>query len=369
MALSLKDQKILWARAAGRCSFRQCGEELIVNKTKLDPAVMTGEMAHIIGRSKKGPRGLALPIDKDLRDSYENAILLCEKHHKIVDGQRNTYTVEILQQMKEEHERLVRRNPNFSKNRIYPIEWVVIIQQTQQTVDKKLVLEALKPDMPYKKPIVIMAEQNISQWNRIKQFQESICQRTIRTLPSDEMRFAIFSLTHIPLAIHLGYLINDRYRVRIYEYQRDLASWVWPSAIKMAKHNRLFITGLPKKTVKKAKPVIIRISISAELSADLTQKIVPDACSNIHIYIKNPAVNKIKHPSQVDNIGMTFGDVLGKIRKLVPDCSGIHLFYAGPCSCAVNIGRQINPTMNPPIYLYQYNAKVQPKHKHVLTLN
>jgi hypothetical protein len=368
MGLSIKDQKILWGRAAGRCSHRNCGLELIAGKTELDPAVITGEMAHIIAKSKRGPRGQILNIDENTRDSYENAILLCERHHKIVDGQRNTYTVEVLKQMKEKHERLVKDNPHFRKMKIYPIKWVVFIQQYQKTIDKKSVLHTLKPDLPYYNPVEFCVDPAIIGWKRAKQHQESIWKKVLSRLPSEYTRFAIFSLTHIPLAIHLGYLINDRYRVRIYEYQRDAMSWSWPPETKLRRNNKLFVKGLPKRTIRKSKPVIIRVSMSAKVSEHLTNKIVPTACVNIHLYVKNPEVNKIKQLSQVDNLGVNFRDSLSAIRKHMPDCSGIHLFYSGPCSGAVNIGRQINPTMNPPVYLYQYNVKAQRKHKCVLTL-
>lgn len=368
MGLSIKDQKILWGRAAGRCSFPNCGVELIVDKTKLDPAVITGEMAHIIAKSKKGPRGEILNIDENARDSYENAILLCERDHKIVDGQRNTYTIEVLQQMKEEHERLVKDNPHFRKVKICPIKWVVLIQQYQKTIDRTLVLQSLKPDLPYNNPVEFCVNPAVIGWKKTKQHQEAIWKKAISRLPSRHTRFAIFSLTHIPLAIHLGYLINDRYRVRIHEYQRDAMSWSWSAGTKLSRNDKLFVKGLPKRTITKSKPVIIRVSISADVAEHLTNKIIPTACANIHLYIKSPAVNRIKHPGQVNNLGVSFRDALSVIRKYVPDCLGIHLFYSGPCSGAVNIGRQINPKMNPPLYLYQYNTKAQPKHRCVLTL-
>jgi hypothetical protein len=55
----------------------------------------------------KWPRGrLGLgPIELD---DYENLILLCKVHHKVVDDQRQTFTVERLNNMKADHEQWVR---------------------------------------------------------------------------------------------------------------------------------------------------------------------------------------------------------------------------------------------------------------------
>ena len=41
-------------------------------------------------------------------DDYENLILLCKVHHKMVDDQPNTYTVGVLKNLKKKHEKWVR---------------------------------------------------------------------------------------------------------------------------------------------------------------------------------------------------------------------------------------------------------------------
>ncbi len=52
--------------------------------------------------SLQGPRG-GLQLDGDF-DAYENLILLCGVHHKLVDDQSETYTRELLLSMKTNHE-------------------------------------------------------------------------------------------------------------------------------------------------------------------------------------------------------------------------------------------------------------------------
>ncbi|OHX06908.1 hypothetical protein BFV98_29980 [Micromonospora sp. WMMB235] len=65
--------------------------------------MVTGEMAHIVAASRQGPRGRGVLTD-DERNSAENLILLCERHHKIVDRRPRTYTVDVLTEMKRRHE-------------------------------------------------------------------------------------------------------------------------------------------------------------------------------------------------------------------------------------------------------------------------
>ncbi len=99
MAISEKDAKILWGRAAGRCSKPDCRVEL-THLLDMENPYHLGEMAHIIARGKSGPRANNSPAD----DSYTNLILLCPTHHKQIDKAPDQFPVELLVQWKTEHE-------------------------------------------------------------------------------------------------------------------------------------------------------------------------------------------------------------------------------------------------------------------------
>src|SRR5207247_847686 len=65
--------------------------------------VVTAEVAHIVAESIDGPRGdYPLPVER--RNEQSNLLLLCAKHHKIIDEKLQYYTVERLRQLKEDHE-------------------------------------------------------------------------------------------------------------------------------------------------------------------------------------------------------------------------------------------------------------------------
>ena len=103
-----KDIKLLWGRAAALCAFPLCRRRLVLEQTTVDPVATIGEMAHIVAHAK----GLRAPrvdptLPDQLRDRYDNLILLCDTHHKIVDVQPNTYTVGELRGWKNELEQYV----------------------------------------------------------------------------------------------------------------------------------------------------------------------------------------------------------------------------------------------------------------------
>jgi hypothetical protein len=98
-----KDIKILWGRSGNRCAI--CKIELSPESSSDRPHVI-GEMAHIVGRKAEGvksPRGNSL-LDEEDREKYPNLILLCRNHHKIIDDDPETYPIEVLHQIKAEHE-------------------------------------------------------------------------------------------------------------------------------------------------------------------------------------------------------------------------------------------------------------------------
>jgi hypothetical protein len=67
---------------------------------------VVGDEAHIVARSPDGPRGGQL--DPAALDEYDNLILVCKTHHKVVDDQHETFTADFLRTLKRVPEQWVR---------------------------------------------------------------------------------------------------------------------------------------------------------------------------------------------------------------------------------------------------------------------
>lgn len=102
VGIKVTDIKLLWARAAGRCSHPSCGIDLTPH-LELTGNIVLGEMAHAIARSDIGPRGGTCAGS----NSYENLVLLCPTHHTLVDKAPMDHAVKTLIQWKLDHERRV----------------------------------------------------------------------------------------------------------------------------------------------------------------------------------------------------------------------------------------------------------------------
>ena len=96
------DTKRLLLESAGICAFPGCNRQLVTQDSDTEPGAIIAEMAHIVADKREGPRG-NIPLNQDLRSSHENLIVLCPEHHKIIDSQPNTYSVQVLRQMKTDH--------------------------------------------------------------------------------------------------------------------------------------------------------------------------------------------------------------------------------------------------------------------------
>jgi len=91
----------LWGRSGNRCAI--CKNEIVIDSTPKDDESVVAEECHIISPQENGPRhDPSYPGEK--LDAYENLILLCRTHHKLVDDQTFTFTADILRQMKVNHE-------------------------------------------------------------------------------------------------------------------------------------------------------------------------------------------------------------------------------------------------------------------------
>ena len=98
-----KEVKILCLASGNLCAFPGCDRRLVEPGSEGDDPAVLGEMAHIVGEKRRGPRGAdEMPLSE--RNKHTNLVLLCGDHHKLVDSQPNAYSIPVLRAMKSDHE-------------------------------------------------------------------------------------------------------------------------------------------------------------------------------------------------------------------------------------------------------------------------
>lgn len=75
---------IIWARTAGHCQYPGCNDSLIGDLVSGTEDANFGLIAHIVASTPGGPRGDPVRSPA-LADDPANLMLLCYRHHKLID--------------------------------------------------------------------------------------------------------------------------------------------------------------------------------------------------------------------------------------------------------------------------------------------
>lgn len=115
MAINTRTRIMIWGAAGSVCAKPGCGK-ILITESEAGNRSLVGEVAHIISPKPDGPRH-DLQFPKENFDSYENLLLLCQEHHKLVDDHPTEYVATELRRWKEEHERSAARQQTESQKR------------------------------------------------------------------------------------------------------------------------------------------------------------------------------------------------------------------------------------------------------------
>jgi hypothetical protein len=243
----------------------------------------------------------------------------------------------------------------------------VVIHDLLSPIDIQDAVKALEPDKPFGPPFYIRVPSYQESWEITAQFQSKIVEEALQKGKDLLPRFAVFSLSPIPLAIHLGYLFSDRVEVKPFQYDRERMTWCWDSE-RNQYDVEFHVQGIPSTPITEPADVIIRVSLSASIAPLDSVKAVGDCPVQVDLSVSNPDVMWLCHPEQLTFLGRIFRDILKNVNQMVPQCTGLHLFYAGPTGGAIVLGQAINPNICPKVFLYQYERKKEPRYQFVLTL-
>ncbi len=120
--------KRLFALSGNVCAFPNCINPIV----DPDYGIVVGEICHIKARKEGGPRHDESQTPEE-RDAFENLILMCERHHKIIDHEetRHLFPEDLLFKLKAEHEDKFR---NASVNGAFAQRFVAYVIQVEGSI-------------------------------------------------------------------------------------------------------------------------------------------------------------------------------------------------------------------------------------------
>ena len=365
-----KTKIILWGKAAGRCEYRGCNHRLWMDD------VTTWEfnsayIAHIIADSPNGPRGHAT-LSAALKEDLSNLMLLCDVHHRLVDKQDVAgHPVDLLQQMKKEHESRIDMLTSLQPNRKSEVLlYGARVGEIGAPVSFERSSHGMLPDWypASRDPITIGTVNNVftdreaefwtvERRNLERQFADRIRQRLeLRQIE----HLSIFAIAPQPLLILLGSLLTDIPNAQVYHLFREPPDWRWRDH---PEDFRLDVVH-PQNT---AGPPALVLSLTATVTDDRITAILGPNASIWKISVPEPAHDSLPSKQALSEYRKSVRLVLDKIKTAYGHDTELHIFPAMGVSTAVELGRIRQPKADMAFRIYDQNA-VQ-GFQHALTIS
>jgi hypothetical protein len=340
----------------------ECRVELLADATTYDPIVVIGEIAHISAAQNGGPRAdKAKPTAQ--RNGYDNLILLCQNCHAVIDGQPGTFTVERLKQIKTDHELWVRASlPERGRS---VTDWSIFCLRGDHPIDLGSVTAALSPDYAAREPQSLRVPSETDDWQAVDTCIASCVSELMAGADAFDFRLAVFPLAPVSACLSLGFHLTNRPHLRLFQFHRDDRTWIWPR--RTQQRQDIEVTGL-KEEDRHCTEVAFVFHLSANV-ADAAIADTPAAgARRVDIRALEPSTAWLQRPEQLRELSSVARQAFESAVRLFPAAARWHLFFAGPAPAAVAIGQQVNPTMCPPVQLYEFRMRETPPYRSSICL-
>lgn len=372
----------LWVRSGGRCA--QCNKFLL-EEPWFERPINLGERAHIAGWTDApgSPRGnSSLPLPE--RNNTKNLILLCQDCHTIIDhvDTRADYPEEVILEIKHSHEERILHLTEMSHDRETTVLRVfgmlrgsmpeMARDQAMRTVVDAAGRYARFPLAVDRHSIELDLSQipepedltDGSYW-RIGCIKiDGIVARIAEAVRDKHIRhISVFAMARIPLMVYLGYAMDDKVPVDLYQKHRGAAeSWMWPEDEPAARFESRMIKDGPKGT-----GVAVVLSLSGTIHPDD----LPTDTAGFPLYELKPIgvtpnPNLFRSRETLDAFTRTFQDLLAELEQTDKTIDGIHLFCSVPITAALACGRIVMRHIHPPVIVYD---RIHNDFQPVLTFN
>lgn len=349
----------LWGRSGGTCQYRGC-TEVLYEDPLTKAAFNQAYIAHIIADKPNGPRGDEI-LSPLLCKEYSNLMLLCDRHHRLIDKEEiERHTVKLLQQMKREHEdRIMRlvKIPEDMQSQIVIYKANVGNNIAIMNYDK-LVGYLLPEYYPATTNTVDLSITNSLRRDDEEKFWEALIddlqkqfEHKVRMgiLQQETGHYSLFAFAPIPLLVKLGTLFGNFLNVKIFQLQKKEHTWKLTSGL-----NKVDYQVIEPSDIKKH--VALNISLSADINNDRIVKILGEDVAIYTITIPEPFNDFVTDEEMIKDFSVVVRQLFNSIKKKYSGQEPIHVFPAMPISLAIELGRNWSPKADMPLYMYDENT-------------
>lgn len=372
----------LWVRSGGRCA--RCNKFLL-EEPFYELPINLGERAHIAGWTDApgSPRGDSeVPLSE--RNQASNLMLLCLECHKIIDDKktRPDYPEERLLEIKREHEERIHHLTAMSHDRETTVLRVfgsvrgsipeMAREQAMRTVVDGAGRYARFPLAVDRHSIEINLAHlpdpeelgDETYWRLGKMEIDKMAERIAVAVHDKHIRhISVFALARIPLLVYLGYALDDKVSVDLYQKHRgENEGWIWPEDGPAVAFETI---------VKRGGSSIGDVAVVLSLSGSIGLDDLPASIDGLTIYeirpnATVPSPNLFRARGTLDSFTRAYQDLLSELERTHKDATYIHLLPAIPITAAIACGRSIMRHVQPALKVYdRINNNFQP----ALTVN
>jgi CBASS immunity sensor of nucleotide second messenger signals len=295
--------------------------------------------------SDSGPRA-APALSPKQRNDYANLILLCKNCHARLDGQKNTNTIEVVRQFKQNHEAWVRASlPERGRGRV---GWRAVVIEDQWPIDTLTFDAALSPDYLVSDAERLNASLDEKGWPSMAERIRTSLSAVLRGGDNFEKRIAVFPLARVTVCLYAGYVLTNRPNVQLFQYYRDEHTWAWPTNAPARSRPQILVEGATDP-----EEVLFVFELSARVNAEPVIRGLRSPAV-VRVSVDSPTTQWLQHPQQLRDLGALSRDAFESALARSSPSTVWHILYAGPAPGAVMVGQQLNPTMSPRVQLYEY---------------
>lgn len=207
-------------------------------------------------------------------------------------------------------------------------------------------------------------------WGDVQAGQQRIVERELQPRMSELAGYdlAYFGLAPVPLAMHLGFLVQRWRRAVVYQRNHETRSWRWGARPAGSPTFAPVVRGVPQDRIPSSHDIILRLSVTARVDPAHTQAVVPDAGTEIDLEWGAIGEDVITTATECEQIASSFRAVMDQVAAMRPNARMVHLFAAVPTGLAFRLGTMLNATGHPRVQTYQYCRAEAPPHRRALIL-
>lgn len=355
------------SKAFGRCMFPGCAENLLLDH-------ITGSsgnfsyLAHNIASSEKGPRG-ALFLSGLISDNPENILLLCDKHHRLVDKiAAPDYSAERLSKIRFDYLNTANKlldSLSYEPVPVYSVLWPVQKNsvsapsafQINQSLNKlKWRMHESLNTLDDCSSILQDCNNEIA-WHIYAQQIHTNASKILQQTASSCYKGALFAFGLMPALIGLGAKLGNKNEIYPMLRYRDGNQWVWPLD-EPSKNKTYEILGLSSLINNKSKEVILSLAFTAASPSQFISfyETKPD-CMSIEIKAKKEFLGNgaVGHPKD----GVDFMNDMQKLLHRLKTEYGIEKVHVLPCASnavCVFFGKAFDSN-HPELIIYDFSDK------------